>query len=213
MARRPKGAAEAAPETVSLRDPLDAAMAMIGLNGWRKFTLVDLAAELGLSIAEIYERFPCRAAILSELGKRLDNRMLDVAAADLTEMNTRDRLFELMMRRLDAMKPYKPALRRMARESRGDPEAGLAALGNLTRAIVEIVEAAGISGPMTYLARNGVGMLYARVFRVWLDDDEPEQGKTLAELDKGLAKMEGAAQKLARFMPKRRSAEPQPEAA
>ena len=195
-----------------MRDPLDAAFAMIAVNGWRKFNLVELAGELEVPVADVYTHFPCRAAVVSELGRRLDHKMLDVAAADLAEMSTRDRLFEVMMRRLDAMKPYKPALRRMSKENRRDPEAGLAALANLTRAIVEIVEAAGISGPMTYLARKGVGVLYLRVFRTWLDDEEAEQGKTLAELDKGLAKLERTARNIGRFVPRRRSAEPEPTA-
>ena len=46
MARRPKNAAAAAAEGSSMRDPLDAAFAMIAVNGWRKFNLVELAGEL-----------------------------------------------------------------------------------------------------------------------------------------------------------------------
>lgn len=212
MARKPKTAAEAAPEQVA-RDPLDTALAMIAAGGWRGFSLVELARELGVPVGEVYARFPCRSAVLGALGKRLDARMLELSAADLDDMSTRERLFELIMRRIDAMKPYKDALQRLSRESRGDLEAAGAGLCNLSRAVIEIVDAAGIRGPAGLLARKGVGLLYLRVLRVWMRDDDPEQARTLAELDKGLARLEQTARSLCRFMPRRRAPQPDPAAA
>jgi AcrR family transcriptional regulator len=212
MARKPKTAA-AAPEQVSLRDPLDTALAMIATGGWRSFSLVELARELGVPVGEVYAQFPCRSAVPGALGRRLDARMLELPAADLDDMSTRDRLFELIMRRFDAMKPYREVLQRLSRESRGDLETAGVGLCNLSRAVVEIVDAAGVRGPAVLLARNGVGLLYLRVLRVWLRDDDPEQAKTLAELDKGLARMEQTARRLCRFMPRRQAEEPRPTAA
>jgi AcrR family transcriptional regulator len=213
MARKPKTEAAAAQEPVSLRDPLDVALAMIATGGWRGFSLVELARELGVSVGEVYAQFPCRSAVLSALGKRLDARMLELSAADLDDMSTRDRLFELIMRRIDAMKPYKEALQRLSKESRGDLEVAGASLCNLGRAVVEIVDAAGIRAPAALLARKGVGLLYLRIVRVWLGDEDPEQARTLAELDKGLARLEQTARNLCRFMPRRRAEEPSPATA
>ncbi|WP_027134356.1 TetR family transcriptional regulator [Geminicoccus roseus] len=210
MARKPKAADTAAP--MSMRDPLDTALAMIETGGWRGFSLVELARELGVPVGEVYAQFPCRTAVLHELGKRLDSRMLELSAADLDDMSTRDRLFELIMRRFDAMKPYREALRRVAKESRGDLEAAGVGFCNLTRSVVEIVDAAGIRGPAALLARKGVGLLYLRVLRVWMRDEDPEQAKTLAELDQGLARLEQTARNLCRFMPKRRAKEAEPAA-
>jgi AcrR family transcriptional regulator len=212
MARKPKST-----ETASLRDPLDTAFAMIAAGGWRGFSLVELARELDVPLGEVYARFPCRSAVLGALGKRLDARMLELPAADLDELSTRDRLFELMMRRFDAMKPYREALARVAAESRGDLEAAGVGLCNLSRAVIEMVDAAGIRGPAAFLARKGVGLVYLRVLRVWLRDEDPEQAKTLAELDQGLARLERTARNLCRFMPRRRpgrttSADPAAEA-
>jgi AcrR family transcriptional regulator len=213
MARKPKSPAETAPEQVSPRDPLDTALAMIAAGGWRSFSLVELARELGVSVGEVYARFPCRSAVLGALGKRLDARMLELPATDLDDMSVRDRLFELIMRRFDAMKPYKEVLQRLSRESRGDLEAAGMGLCNLSRAIVEIVDAAGVRGPAVFIARKAVGLLYLRVLEVWLRDEDPEQARTLAELDKGLARMEQNARRLCRFMPRRQAEEPQPAAA
>jgi len=213
MARRPKTGATATPEPVSLRDPLDTALAMIAAGGWRDFSLVELARELGVPIGEVYAQFPCRSAVIRALGRRLDGRMLEMPATDLDDMSVRDRLFELIMRRIDAMKPHKEVLQRLSRESRGDLEVAGVSLCNLNRAVVEIVDAAGIRGPAALLARNGVGLLYLRVIRIWLRDDDPEQARTLAELDRGLARLEQSARRLRRFMPRRRAEEPRAAAA
>jgi AcrR family transcriptional regulator len=204
--------AEAPAESIT-PDALDAAMQMIEADGWVAFSLPALARTLNVPVGEVYGQFPSRAAVLNVLGKRLDAQMLDLSGEELEELNPRERLFELIMRRLDAMKPYKVALKKIARDSRGDLEAALAGFGSMSRAVVELVDAAGLRGPGSLLARHAVGLLYLRVLRVWLDDDDPEQAKTLAELDKGLARMERAAQGLFRFLPKRKAKGPTPAAA
>jgi AcrR family transcriptional regulator len=211
MARKPRTTPETEP--VTLRDPLDTALGMIAASGWRSFSLVELARELNVPLGEVYAQFPCRTAVLDRLGRRLDQRMLELTATDLDDMSVRERLFELIMRRFDAMRPYRDVLRRLARESRGDLAAAGAALGNTSRAVREIVDAAGIRGPATLLARQGVGLLYLRLIRLWLQDEDPEQARLLAELDKGLARLEEGAQRLCRFLPRRRSAAPDTAAA
>ncbi|WP_191059806.1 TetR/AcrR family transcriptional regulator [Geminicoccus harenae] len=211
MARKPRITPEAEP--VTLRDPLDTALGMIAASGWRSFSLVELARELNVPLGEVYRQFPSRVAVLDRLGRRLDQRMLELAAADLDDMSVRERLFELIMRRFDAMKPYRDVLVRLARESRGDLAVAGASLGNMTRAVAKIIDAAGIRGPGLLLAHNGVGLLYLRLVRIWLQDDDPEQARLLAELDKGLARLEEGARRLCRFMPRRRTAAPDVAAA
>ena len=213
MAKRPKNEGTPVPEATIARDPLDTALLMIETSGWRAFTLPELARELDVPLSEVYARFGCRTAVLNALGKRLDAKMLSFNASEFDDLSTRDRLFELLMRRFDAMRPYKAVLENLSRDARGDLEAAGVGFGNLSRAVVELVDAAGIRGGAALLARHAVGLLYLRVLRVWMKDEDPEQAKTLAELDKGLARMEMTAQRLSRFMPKRRAAEAEPAAA
>ena len=211
MARKPRITPEAEPAT--LRDPLDTALGMIAASGWRSFSLVELARELNVPLGEVYRQFPSRVAVLDRLGRRLDQRMLELAAADLDDMSVRERLFELIMRRFDAMKPYRDVLVRLARESRGDLAVAGVSLGNMTRGGAKIIDAAGIRRPGLLLAHNGVSLLYLRLVRIWLQDDDPEQARLLAELDKGLARLEEGARRLCRFMPRRRAVAPDVAAA
>jgi AcrR family transcriptional regulator len=176
-------------------DLLAAALALIGERGWRGFGLVELARRTGMPLATVYAELPSRGAVLRRLGARLDAAMLGVSPTELAEMTPRERLFELMMRRFDAMAPYRDALRAMAGSRGADLEAIAASLCNLQRVAVWLVDAAG--GPRSGLAalagRQAVLMVYARAFSVWLGDETEDRSKTLAELDRRLGRLEAMA--------------------
>ena len=128
--------------------------------------------------------------------------MLAIDMAELDGMSPRERVFELIMRRLDAMAPYKEGLRTLAHEARRDPccwqrpaaistgSAGACSTRRLpTRGPVMTAK----------LARRVTGAVYLQAFRVWLDDDTPDMARTLAELDRRLQQAETARRWLAGF--------------
>lgn len=192
-------------------DLLAAAMTLIAERGWRGFGLVSLARHTGLPLAEVYEALPGRAAVLRALGHRLDAEMLAITAAELDGLSPRERLFELIMRRLEAAAPFRPALKVMAREAACDPAAWLASACNLDRAAAWLVDAAGApaGGLRGLAARKAVILAYARAFAVWLEDETPDRATTLAALDRSLARLEGLARLVCRGRPEpREAAEP-----
>jgi AcrR family transcriptional regulator len=193
-------------------DLVAAAMTLVAEQGWRRFGLGSLARHAGLPLAEVYAELPGRAAVLRRLGERLDAAMLAVTPAELDALTPRERLFELIMRRLEAAAPFRPALKVMAREAACDPAALLAAVGNLARASGWLVDAAGgpAGGLRGLAARKAVTLVYARTFAVWLDDDSADHAATLAELDRRLAQLEGLARLLCRGRP---AAKEEPKAA
>lgn len=175
-------------------DLVVAALALIAERGWRGFSLVELARRVGLPLSAVYAELPGRAAVLRRLGERLDAAMLGMEPTELAEMSPRERLFELLMRRFDAMAPYRQSLRAIARERSIDLDAMTASLCNLTRAAAWLVDAAGgpRSGVAALLGRQAVLLAYARAFAVWLDDETPDRSATLAELDRRLGQLESA---------------------
>lgn len=196
-------------------DLLAAAMALIAERGWRGFGLIELARRTGLPLSAVYASLPARGAVVRRLGERLDAAMLDISATELAEMTPRERLFELLMRRFDAMAPYRDALKMMARSRRVDLEAVATSLCNLRRAAGWLVDAA--EGPRSGLAgmaaRQAVLMVYARTFTVWLDDDSEDRARTLAELDRRLGQLDAVAGWACRFRrrgggPRRAATEP-----
>src|SRR5215211_3142357 len=90
-------------------DLISLAFQLVGERGWRNFSFTELARRAGVPLARVYAELPDRSAILRGLGRRLDGQ------------TPRERVFELMMRRLDAMAPYKDGLRTIAREVPRDP--------------------------------------------------------------------------------------------
>ncbi len=76
--------------------------------GWRRATLADIAAETGLSLAELHDTQGGKAAILGAFVDHVDSLVLKGGGADpyMAEVSARDRLFDVMMRRFDALEPY-----------------------------------------------------------------------------------------------------------
>ncbi len=179
---------------------IEDAFALIADKGWQAFSFTELARRRGCSLAEVYAELPSRASLLCALGRLADEAMLAVPAAELADLGPRERIFELIMRRLEAMGPFKEGLRVIGREAKLDPMAHLIALGNLDRATAWLVDAseAGLTGFKARAARRVLMLVYARTFGVWLDDTTPDLGNTLAELDKRLQQVEQLGRWVAR---------------
>lgn len=182
-------------KTESRPDILEAAFAQIAEAGWAGWSPRSLAAVTGHDLGEVYDAFPVPAALARRLGERLDRAMLAIPPDELEGLSHRERLFELFMRRFDAMAPFKPGLRRLAREARGEPELLLTSFCALDRMAGWLIELAELPyhGLQARLARRALMVAYARLFAVWLDDDSPDLALTMAELDKRLEQLERAA--------------------
>jgi hypothetical protein len=172
-------------------DLLEEALRLIERDGWAAYGPLRLARETGAGLAEIVTQLGDRADVLAAMGRRADMAMIDVAADDLADMSAKERVFELMMRRFESLKPARPALSRLRREAA--PDVWLAGLGNLRRAVKLIVEAAGLTGhgPRRAVVGAALADAYLRTGRVWLDDDSEDLARTLAELDKQLDRIGG----------------------
>jgi AcrR family transcriptional regulator len=183
------------------RDLVKLAFELLAERGWERFSFLELARRAELSLAEVYAELPDRPALLRVLGRRLDREMLGMDFSELDGLSPRERVFELIMRRLDAMAPYKDGLRTLARKSGRDPMLLASACCNLDRLSRRLVDASAlIGGPtMKQMARRATAAVYLRTFRVWLDDDTQDMARTLAELDRRLQQAEGTARFFARF--------------
>lgn len=167
---------------------VDALMALAAERDWDRIEIADIAAEAGLTLAEFRDHFPSKGAILGSFNRRIDHLVLAGDDKSLADESTRDRLFDVFMRRLDVLEPYKAALKRMAPSLKRDPFA-LAALNQaavnsmrfmLASAGVETENALGL------LKVQGAVLLYAKVLDVWFRDDDPGLSHTMAVLDEEL---------------------------
>jgi len=104
----------------------------------------------------------------------------------------RDRVFDLLMRRFDALKPHRAAFEVLARELPADPLAALAAGAGALRSVALMLEAAGVptGGLFGIVAVNATAAAYGAAMRVWLRDETPDLAPTMAALDRRLRAVE-----------------------
>lgn len=178
--------APAAPKASPREAAVEALMRLAAEQPWSDIEIGDIAREADLSLAELRELFPSKGAVLGGLARIIDRKVLEGDGTDLADEPTRERLFDVLMRRLDAMTPYKPALRRISYALRGDPFSVLALNGVMLNSHRYMLAAAGIDteGPLGQLKLQGVVIAFARVTQVWLDDEDPALARTMARLDK-----------------------------
>jgi AcrR family transcriptional regulator len=170
----------------------EALLKMVAAGGWRDLSYADIAKDAGLSLAAAYEAYPSKGAILTGIGRDIDARLFASLEDDPLDGSPKDRLFDLLMRRFDALNDHREAYAALAWELPRTPvEAGCLAL-QLRRSLANMLEAAGLSasGLRGAFRIEGLGALYACALRVWLKDETADLSKTMAELDKRLGQVE-----------------------
>ncbi len=179
---------------------IDAALSLVARQGWRRLSMAAIAAEADLPILALYRAFPSKPAILRAFFRRIDEAVLATplqaeaateAAAEADE-RPRDRVFDLLMRRFDALGPYRAALEVLGRELPTDPLAALGAGARLLCSMAWMLEAAGISadGLGGMVAVKLTAAAYLATLRVWLRDESPDLAPTMASLDRRLRAIE-----------------------
>jgi len=188
--RKRKSAIPAAPRVTSHRDKAIAAlMALLAERPFEQIGLAEIAGRAGVSLSDLRAEFGSVLAILAAHIKAIDRAVLAGASAESDEDPARERLFEVLMRRLEALAPYKDAVRSLMRSARRNPGLALALNGLAVRSQHWMLTAAhiGTSGARGTIRAQGTALLFARVVAVWVDDDEPGLDRTMAALDRALA--------------------------
>jgi AcrR family transcriptional regulator len=174
------------------RQIIDTALTLAGEKGWRATTMADIAARAEISLAEIYRVFPTKSDILKGFTRRIDEAVLSEGPGGDESETPRDRLFDVMMRRFDALTPYRSGLDSISRDLRNDPVAGAVHACSRRRSLSWMLEAAGIpsDGIAGMLRVKGLAVIYLMVFKVWLTDDSADLSRTMAALDARLRQAE-----------------------
>jgi AcrR family transcriptional regulator len=183
----------------SNRDKAIAAMlALLAEHPYEQIGLSQVAGEAGLSLAELRGEFASTLGILAAHVKDVDRAVLAADASDMEEESPRERLFDVLMRRLEILDAHKEAVRSLLRSAPRNPGLALALNGLSVRSQQWMLTAAGIgaSGPKGMLRAQGLALMFANVLRTWVDDDDDGHARTLAALDRELAR----GQRLAGFL-------------
>ena len=174
---------------------LKVSMEQAARRGWADLSLLDIADASGVDLADMHALFPTKSAILRGISARADQAVLADGATDRLGEPAKDRLFDVLMTRFEALHPYRDGLAAVVRDSLRDPLAAGWNLMSLGASMQTMLEAAGFSttGLRGAIRIKALGTVYLKAFRVWLNDDSEDLTKTMAVLDKSLSRLDSLA--------------------
>jgi len=206
MARKPSHPEGEAPtpRNISASDKpmrakiIDAFMALLAEKPFEEITPSEIAATAGLTLADVRGEFGSPLAILAGFMKEIDRTVLSKRDDDLSEEPARERLFDVLMQRFEALTPYKAAIRSLARSAMRNPGLAFALNGLSVQSQQWMLAAAdiGSSGPKGLMRAQGLSMIFSSVARTWLKDEDEGHARTMAALDRALARGQGFARLL-----------------
>jgi AcrR family transcriptional regulator len=171
---------------------VEALLELAGEREWDDITISDVATRANLSLSTFRDFFPSKGAVLPAFFRQIDKTVLDAAGEDLVGEPAKERLFDVLMRRLDALAPYKLGVEGVYDWTRRDPIAA-AAINRLTvNSMRFMLEAAGIDseGPVGAVKLQGLALAWARILPVWFRDRDAGLAETMAALDRELTRGE-----------------------
>ncbi|HEY4863486.1 MAG TPA: TetR/AcrR family transcriptional regulator, partial [Xanthobacteraceae bacterium] len=168
---------------------IEAFLALLVEKPFEKIGLAAVAEKAGVSLADMRGEFGSTFDIVSAFVRETDRKVLAGGEGEDAESTARDRLFDVLMRRFEALQPHREAVRSLVRSAERHPRFALALNKLAVRSQQWMLSAAGIdsSGWIGGIRAQAVAVMFARVIRVWLHDDDPGLGRTMAELDRDLA--------------------------
>ncbi len=172
------------------RDLARAALTLAAATPWREVTLLKLADEAARPISDFYGASPGEAVDCVE--EAFDRAIADNVEALDPGQSVRDRLFELIMRRFEAMEPHRAAVLAMEHGLDRDPTLMAAAHQRHVRCARWVLALAGLEADgMTGQARaQGLGVIIGQARAAWRGDSAGDYAKTMASLDKNLRRAE-----------------------
>lgn len=184
-----KGAAPAGEKPADPRTrAVDALMTIAAVETWDFITLPMIAKEAGMSLADLRDVTPSKGALLASFTRMIDRKTLDAVGEDMAGEPGRDRLLDVMMKRFDALSPYRDALKAIAKAARRDPVFALALNQLALNSFRYMLAAAEIDteDELGAVRIQGAVVVFARAFDVFVDEDDPALPRTMATLDREL---------------------------
>jgi len=172
------------------RDPVVGAfMALLAEKRFEDIGFGEIARRAGVSLSELRAKYTSKIEMLAAYMREVDRAVLDGIDPGMADEPPRERLFDVLMRRLDILAADKAAVKSLRRSAVFNPGLTLAINGLAVRSMQWMLTAADISanGPKGMVRAQGLTWLFVSVLGTWADDDDPGQARTLAALDRALS--------------------------
>jgi hypothetical protein len=194
---------------------LGAAFSLAAERGWGRVSVGDAARRAAVPLDRARARFPVRALVLLRFGSLADQAALAEASPDGP---ARDRLFGLLMRRIDTLQAHREGVLALFRHLPTDPCMAAILVAANFRSMRWMLEGAGIeaTGARGKLRTKGLLAVWLATVRAWRGDASADLSATMAALDRALRRAEQvegwlAGRRPAGDAPPPAPAEPAPE--
>ncbi len=169
-----------------------AAFALAEKDGWDAVSVAEAARSAGLDLARARVRFPSRAAILLRLGRLADQAALAQLPAEGT---VRDRLFYLLMQRIDVLQEHRAGMLGLLRRLPFDPGTALLLDSATRRSMRWLLDAAGVptAGLRGAVRVHGLYGVWLWAIRAWQRDETDDMSQTMSAVDVALRRAEQLA--------------------
>ncbi|MFK7793618.1 MAG: TetR/AcrR family transcriptional regulator [Devosiaceae bacterium] len=161
-------------------------------SSYNDITLRKLAEAADVPLAKLLMSFSTKLEVFEGFAKQIDEVVLAEDDPDMAEEPARERLFDVFMRRFDALLPYKLALIQLSHDGRRDPTLllGLSRVASKSMARMAASADIDVEGPRGAIVLAGMVQVYGRVMGVFTKESDEGQALTMAELDKALRQAE-----------------------
>lgn len=179
-------------------------LGLLSENSYEEVGMPLLAKAADVKLSTLRECFTSKRALVQAFAESVDVAVLDDRDEDMADQPARDRLFDILMTRIDHLAPHRDALRALHKAARKDPGLAMEFNSIAVRSQRWMLIAAGIelSGFKGRFAAQGLAVAFARVIETWLDEDDEGMPRTMAKLDRELDQGEvwmGRFDRAARF--------------
>ena len=191
---------------------LGAFLTLLAEKRFERIELSEVAQLANVSLADLCGEFGSTFDMVSAFMRETDKKVLSggeqlTLDSESGDQSARDRLFEVLMRRFEALAPHREAIRSLYRSARTNPQLAMGINKLAVRSHQWMLSAAGVgsSGMIGGMRAQALAGFFARATQTWLDDEDPGLARTMASLDRQLETAErlaGFAREMCRFIPR-----------
>ncbi|WP_068086309.1 hypothetical protein [Polycladidibacter stylochi] len=161
---------------------------VMGEVNYTEIQFSDIAQRCEMSLAEVHTCYRSRDELLSAFLHKVDQEVLANIDSDMAEEPARERLFDVLMTRLDIMEKYRKAFANICREARCEPFLACRLMSLQSSSMFWMMAGAGIevSGFRRQAMARALMVGFNRVVRQWLKEEDGNNAKSMAEMDRML---------------------------
>jgi AcrR family transcriptional regulator len=171
---------------------------LLSQHAYEDVSLPLLAKTADVKLSALRECYSSKRALVEAFAEMIDTAVLDDRDDEMDDQPAHDRLFDILMIRLDQLAPYRDAVRTLAEAVRRDPALALEFNSIAVRSQRWMLIAGGIdlTGIKGRIVTQGLAVAFGRVVETWLNETDEGLPKTMARLDEELSRGEAWLKRL-----------------